>query len=84
MLSKPLLKIVLKYPISYLDKSCIVYRFNCFCDTINIGQTSLHLKTMVKEHVCEKLFIECEKLFIVCEKLFIEGKKHQNNSNTKC
>ena len=31
--------------------SCIVYKFNCFCDKSYIGQTSRHLKTRIKEHL---------------------------------
>ena len=30
--SKPVLRLELKDPISHLDKSCIIYKFNCFCE----------------------------------------------------
>ena len=29
--SKPVLRLELKDPISYLDKTCIIYKFKCFC-----------------------------------------------------
>ena len=41
----------LKDPVSHLDKSCIIYKFNCFCEKSYIGQTSRHLKTRVNEHI---------------------------------
>ena len=41
----------LKDPIRNHDKSCIVYKFNCFCDKSYISQTSRHLKTKIKEHL---------------------------------
>ena len=52
----------LKDPIPNLDKSCIVYKFNCFCDKSYIGQTSRHFKTRIKEHLpaCVLKFIEKE------------------------
>ena len=58
--SKSVLKIELKDPISFLDKSCIIYRFNCFCDRSYIGHTARHLKSRVIEHIpkCVKKFIE--------------------------
>ena len=49
--SKPVLRLELKNPISHLDKSCIIYKFNCFCEKSYIGQTSRHLKTRVNEHI---------------------------------
>ena len=60
LVSEPVLKIELKDPIFYLDKSCIIYRFNCFCDRSYIYQNSRHLKTRVKQHVlrCVEKFIE--------------------------
>ena len=39
-LSKPVIKVQLKDLITNQDKSCIVYKFNCFCDKSYIGQTS--------------------------------------------
>ena len=50
-LSKPLIKVQLKDPITNQDKSCIVYKFKCFCDKSYIGQTSRDLKTRIKEHL---------------------------------
>ena len=41
----------MKDPLSYLDKSCIVYKFNCSCERIYIGQTTRHLKIRIKEHI---------------------------------
>ena len=43
-----------------MDISCVIYRFNCFCEKSYIGQTSRHLKTRLKEHVpkCVEIFIE--------------------------
>ena len=60
LVSEPVLKIELKDPIFYLDKSCIIYRFNCFCDRSYIGHTARHLKSRVIEHIpkCVKKFIE--------------------------
>ena len=45
---KPVLRLELKDPISYVDKSCIIYKFNCFCERSYNGQTSRCLKTRVK------------------------------------
>ena len=58
--SKPVLKIELKDPISHMEKSCVVYSFNCFCERSYIGQTSRHLRTRMKEHIpkCVREFIE--------------------------
>ena len=66
--SKPVLKIELKDPIPFMEKSCVVYRYNCFCERSYIGQISRHLRTRIKEHVPK------------CVKDFIEGK---NNNKTK-
>ena len=49
--SNPVLRLELKNPIFYLDKSCVVYRSNCFCERRCIGQTSRHLKTKIKYHL---------------------------------
>ena len=51
-----------KDPIQNQEKSCIVYKFNCFFDKSYIGQTSRHLKTRTKEHllICVIKFIEKE------------------------
>ena len=49
--SKPVLSLQLKDPIPYLDKSCIIYKFNCFCERSYIGQTSRHFKTRIREHL---------------------------------
>ena len=49
--SKPNLRLAIKYPIPHLDKSCIIYKFNCFCEKSYIGQTSRHLKTRISEHI---------------------------------
>ena len=49
--SEPVLRLELEDPISYLDKSRIIYKFNYFCETSYIGQTSRHLKTRVNEHI---------------------------------
>ena len=66
--SKPVLKIELKDPIPFMEKSCVVYRYNCFCKRSYIGQTSRHLRTRIKEHVPK------------CVRDFVEGK---NNKKTK-
>ena len=42
--SKPVIKIAFKDPISYMEKSCVIYRYNYFCERSYIGQTSRHLK----------------------------------------
>ena len=44
-------KMVLEDPTPNLDKSCLVYKFNCFYDKRFIGQTSRHIKTRIKEHL---------------------------------
>ena len=49
-LSKPVIKVQFKDPIPNQDKSCIVYKLNCFWDKSYIGQTSRHLKTK-KDHL---------------------------------
>ena len=49
--SKPLISLDVKDPMSYLDKSCIVYKFNCSCERIYIGQTTRHFKIRIKEHI---------------------------------
>ena len=63
--SKHIMKIELKDPILYLEKSCIVYRFNCFCDRSYIGQTLSLKKPGIKEHVPKsmKIFIDVKKTF---------------------
>ena len=38
-----------------MDKSCVIYRFNCFCERAYIGQTSCHQNTMVKEHIPKRV-----------------------------
>ena len=57
---KTVLRLQLKDPIFYLDKSCIVYKSNCFCEKRYIRQTSRHLKTKVNEniHKCVINFIK--------------------------
>ena len=40
-----------KNPMSYLDKSCIVYKLNCSCKRIYIGQTTRNFKIRIKEHI---------------------------------
>ena len=49
--SNPVLRLELKDPIPNLDKSCVVYRFICFCERSYISQTSRHLKTRVEDHL---------------------------------
>ena len=44
--SKPILRLELKDPIPHLNKSCIIYKSNCFCVKSYIGQTSRHFKTI--------------------------------------
>ena len=58
--SKPILRLELKDPIPHLNKSCIIYKFNCFCGKSYIGQTSRHFKTRVNEHIpkCILKFID--------------------------
>ena len=58
--SKPIMSLELKDPIPHLNKSCIIYKFNCFCDKSYIGQTSRHLKTRLNEHIpkCILKFID--------------------------
>ena len=50
-MSKPSLKFEVKGPKSHFEKSCTVYKFNCFCDRRHIGQISRHLKMRIEEHV---------------------------------
>ena len=50
-ISKPIIHFDLKDPMSYLDKSCIVYKLNCSCDRIHIGQTTRHFKIRIKKHI---------------------------------
>ena len=61
-LSKSLIKRQLKDPIPNQHKSCLVYKFNCFCGKSYIGQTLRHVKTRIKEHLptCVVKFIEKE------------------------
>ena len=40
-----------KGPNVILDKSCIVYKFNCSSDRIYIGQTTRHFKIRIKDHI---------------------------------
>ena len=47
--SKPALRLELKDPLSYLDISCTIYKFNCFFKRSFIGQTPRHLKMRVNE-----------------------------------
>ena len=59
-ISQPLLKKQLKDPIPNLNKSCVVYKFNCFCERSYISQTLRHFKTRLKEYLpaCVLKFIE--------------------------
>ena len=50
-LSKPLLKVQLKDPIPDLNKSCAVYKLNCFCERSYISQASRHLKARMKKYL---------------------------------
>ena len=58
--SKPVISLKLKDPIPTLNKSCIIYKFKCFCDKSYIGQTSRHLRTRLNEHIpkCILRFID--------------------------
>ena len=58
--SKPVISLKLKDPIPTLNKSCIVYKFKCFCDKSYIGQTTRHLRTRLNEHIpkCILRFID--------------------------
>ena len=58
--SKPILSLELKDLISLLNKSCIIYKINCFCEKSYIGQTSRHLKIRLNEHIpkCILKFID--------------------------
>ena len=62
--SKPVLRLELKDQTSYLDKSCIINKFNRFCEKSFTGQRSRHLKTRVNELIpkCVLKFIK-EKTF---------------------
>ena len=51
LVSKPVLILELKDPKFHYYKSCIIYKFSCFCKRICIGQTTRHLKTRVNEHI---------------------------------
>ena len=46
----------LKDPRLDLNKSCIVHKFNCFCERSYIRQTSRHFKTRIKEHLPAYVF----------------------------
>ena len=50
-ISKPVISLDVKDPMSNFDKSCIVCKFNCSCDRIYIGQTTRQLKIIIKEHI---------------------------------
>ena len=51
LVSKPDLRLGIKDLISYLDKRCIIYKFNCFCERSYTRQTSRHLKMKVDEQI---------------------------------
>ena len=51
LVSKPVHRLELKDQISYLDKSCIIYKFNCFCQRSFIRRKSRHLKTRANKHI---------------------------------
>ena len=57
---KPIISLELKDPIPNLNKSCIIYKINCFCEKSYIGQTSRHLKIRLNEHIpkCILKFID--------------------------
>ena len=40
-----------KDPTTPVEKSFVVYKFKCYCESNYIGKTSRHLKTRIKEHV---------------------------------
>ena len=48
---QPIISLEVKDPLSDLEKSCIVCKFNCSCERIYIGQTTRHLKIRIKEHI---------------------------------
>ena len=52
---KPLISLDVNDLISYLDKNCIVYKFNCFCEKIFIGQTTRHFKIRIKEYILRSI-----------------------------
>ena len=49
--SKPILQRSGKDPMLPEEKSPVVYKFKCYCKSSDIGKTSRHLKTRIKEHV---------------------------------
>ena len=51
LVSKPVHRLELKDQISYLDKSYIIYKFNCFCQRSFIRRKSRHLKTRANKHI---------------------------------
>lgn len=57
--SKPVITLEVKYAVSLFDKRCIVYKFNCSCDKINIGKTTRYFKIKIKKffsQVCQKSY----------------------------
>ena len=50
-MSKPILQRSGKDLMTPEEKSLVVYKFKCCCDSSYIGQTSRHLTTRMKEHV---------------------------------
>ena len=62
-MSKPILQRSGKDLMTPQEKSLVVYKFKCCCDSSYIGQTSRHLITRIKEHVpkCITSYIKDEK-----------------------
>ena len=63
---QPIISLEVKDPLSDLEKSCIVCKFNCSCERIYIGQTTRHLKIRIKEHIprCVEGYITGKKFWI--------------------
>ena len=87
--SKPILSLELKYPISHLNKICISYKFNCFCEKIYIGQTSRNLKTRLNEHVPKRILKFLDKKIKIKTKTVVNATKKSSiaehfMNNTNC
>ena len=50
-ISKHVISLDVKDPMSNFDKSCIVNKFNCSCHRIYIGQTTRHFKIRIKKRI---------------------------------
>ena len=71
-MSKPILQRSGKDLMTPKEKSLVVYKFKCCCDSSYIGQTSRHLTTRIKEHVPK------------CITSYIKDKKDEKCCSQKC